>query len=115
MSKDHKPGGFNRLSGYKSDLEISEEKGVKINTSFGSGNHNAYIHNENHTHEHYWYDPSRLRSGYHGENFATKNNHPIKIEAITNENKESICMADDKIDVEIENGEECQCEDGLSL
>ena len=76
MSKDHTPGGFNRPSGYKSDLENSEERGTRINTSFGSGNHNVYVHNAEHTHEHFWYDPSKLQSGYHGENVPTKSNHP---------------------------------------
>lgn len=76
MSKDHTPGGFNRPSGYKSDLENSEERGTRINTSFGSGNHNVYVHNAEHTHEHFWYDPAKLQSGYHGENVPTKSNHP---------------------------------------
>ena len=77
MSKDHTPGGFNRPSGYKSDLENSEERGTRINTSFGSGNHNVYVHNADHTHEHFWYDPAKLQSGYHGENVPTKSNHPV--------------------------------------
>ena len=76
MSKDHTPGGFNRPSGYKSDLENSEERGTRINTSFFSGKHNVYVHNEEHTHEHDWYDPAKLQSGYHGENVPTKSNHP---------------------------------------
>lgn len=76
MSKDHRPGGFNRESGYKSDLEIAEEAGTRVNTSFGSGNHNVYVHNAGHTHEHFWYDPTTNSSGYHGANVATANNHP---------------------------------------
>lgn len=76
MAKDHTPGGFNRESGYKSDLEIAEERGSRINTSFGSKNHNVYVHNSEGTHEHFWYDPEKMQSGYHGENVATHSNHP---------------------------------------
>lgn len=76
MSKDHTPSGFNRPSGYSSDLENSEISGTRVNTSFGSGNHNAYIHHEEGVHEHYWYDPNTGTSGYHGENVRTNNNHP---------------------------------------
>ena len=76
MSKDHTPGGFHRASGYKSDLEIAEENGKRINTSFGSGNHNVYVHHADHTHEHFWYDPENCQSGYHGANVVTANNHP---------------------------------------
>ena len=43
MSKDHTPGGFHRASGYKSDLEIAEENGKRINTSFGSGQQNIFF------------------------------------------------------------------------
>ncbi len=84
MAKDHKPGGFNRTSGYKSDLEIAEERGKRINTSFASGNANVYVHNANHTHEHFGYDPETQSCGYHGENVPTKNNHPADVP--TNEN-----------------------------
>lgn len=76
MAKDHTPGGFDRPSGYKSDLEIAEENGTRVNTSFGSQNHNVYVHNDEHTHEHFWYDPDTCSSGYHGANVPTKSNHP---------------------------------------
>ncbi len=78
MSKDHTPGGFSRKSGYKSDLEIAETgKNVKsVNTSFGSRNHNAYIHLTNKTHEHFYYDPAKCKSGWHGAQYETRNNHP---------------------------------------
>ena len=78
LSKDHKPGGFVRMDNdYRSDLEIAEmERGTRINTSFSSGNANVYVHNAEHTHEHFWYDPANLSSGWHGENWATHNNHP---------------------------------------
>lgn len=78
MGKDHKPSGFGRSSGYKSDLENSEtdKNAVRVNTSFGSNNHNVYIHNNQGSHEHYYYDPATGKSGYHGENYPTKNNHP---------------------------------------
>ena len=77
MSKDHKPGGFNRTCDYKSDLEMAEERGTRINTSFSSGNANVYVHNAEHTHEHFWYDPVNNSCGYHGENVPTHNNHPV--------------------------------------
>lgn len=78
MSKDHKPGGFVRMDNdYRSDLEIAEmERGTRINTSFSSGNANVYVHNAEHTHEHFWYEPANLSSGWHGENWETHNNHP---------------------------------------
>lgn len=76
MAKNHAPGGFDRPSGYKSDLEVAEERGTRINTSFGSQNHNVYVHNAEHTHEHFWYDPATGVSGYHGENVPTRSNHP---------------------------------------
>lgn len=78
LSKDHKPGGFVRMDNdYRSDLEIAEmERGTRINTSFSSGNANVYVHNAEHTHEHFWYEPANLSSGWHGENWATHNNHP---------------------------------------
>lgn len=78
MSKDHIPSDFARQSGYKSDLENAETgKGVKsINTSFGSKNHNAYIMRTDGTHEHFYYSPKTQKSGWHGANYETKNNHP---------------------------------------
>lgn len=79
MAKDHAPGGFDRPSGYKSDLEYAEERGTRINTSFASGNANVYVHNAEHTHEHFWYNPETCSCGYHGENVPTHNNHPADI------------------------------------
>lgn len=78
MSKDHSPGGFNRPSGYKSDLEVAETGHLvkSVNTSFGSQNHNSYIMRCDHTHEHFYYDPRTLRCGWHGSKFETRNNHP---------------------------------------
>ncbi len=78
MGKDHTPGGFYRPSGYKSDLEIAESAPTtrSVNTSFGSQNHNAYIMNTDHTHEHFYYDPATQKSGWHGSNYETRNNHP---------------------------------------
>lgn len=29
MAKDHSPGGFDRPSGYKSDMEIAKENGME--------------------------------------------------------------------------------------
>lgn len=78
MAKDHVPSGFERPSGYKSDLEIAEtgDKAKSINTSFGSKNHNAYIHRVDGTHEHFYYSPKDGKSGWHGYNYPTHNNHP---------------------------------------
>lgn len=78
MSKDHKPSDFGRSSGYKSDLEIAEtgSKVKSINTSFGSKNHNAYIVRTDSSHEHFYYDPATQKSGWHGHNYETANNHP---------------------------------------
>jgi len=78
MAKDHTPGDFNRPSGYKSDLEIGETQSniKKVNTSFGSKNHNSYVMLKNNTHEHYYYDPKNQRSGWHGANYPTRHNHP---------------------------------------
>lgn len=92
MGKDHKPRTFSRQSGYKSDLEIMESHDgiVRINTSFGSGNHNAYSHNNNGTHEHMYYDPQTLKSGYHGENYETRNNHPKDQECFAREDKDIV-------------------------
>lgn len=87
MAKNHIPEGFNRECGYKSDLEVAEERGTRVNTSFGSQNHNVYIHNAEHTHEHFWYDPQTGRSGYHGQNVETRNNHPDLSQYV---NKESV-------------------------
>lgn len=92
MGKNHKPGTFSRQSGYKSDLEIMESHDgvVRINTSFGGGNHNAYSHNNNGTHEHMYYDPLTLKSGYHGENYETRNNHPKDQECFAREDKDIV-------------------------
>lgn len=78
MSKDHVPSDFSRESGYKSDLEIAETGPMvkSINTSFGSKNHNAYIHRTDGTHEHFYYSPQEGKSGWHGYNWETRNNHP---------------------------------------
>jgi len=78
MSKDHIPSDFGRPSGYRSDLEIAEtgSKVKSINTSFGSRNHNAYIMRTDKTHEHFYYNPQTQKSGWHGHNYETRNNHP---------------------------------------
>lgn len=78
MSKDHSPGDFGRPSGYKSDLEVAETQAStkSVNTSFGSKNHNAYIMRADGTHEHFFYSPKDGRSGWHGSNYPTRNNHP---------------------------------------
>lgn len=78
MSKDHSPGDFGRPSGYKSDLEIAETQAStkSVNTSFGSKNHNAYVMRADGTHEHFFYSPKDGRSGWHGSNYPTRNNHP---------------------------------------
>lgn len=78
MGKDHTPSGFNRPSGYQSDLEVAETGPMvkSVNTSFGSKNHNAYIMRTDKTHEHFFYDPQTQRSGWHGSNYETRNNHP---------------------------------------
>lgn len=78
MSKDHKPGGFNRTCDYRSDLEIAETGDMvkSVNTSFGSKNHNSYIMRTDATHEHFYYNPQSQKSGWHGNNFETRNNHP---------------------------------------
>ena len=78
MSKDHSPSGFDRPSGYKSDLEVAETGPMvkSVNTSFGSKNHNAYIMRTDKTHEHFFYDPQTQKSGWHGSNYKTHNNHP---------------------------------------
>lgn len=78
MSKDHVPSGFDRPSGYKSDLEIAEIASTtkSVNTSFGGKSHNAYIMDTNHTHEHFYYNPATQKSGWHGSNYETRNNHP---------------------------------------
>ncbi len=78
MSKDHTPSDFERPSGYKSDLEIAETgaKVKSINTSFGSKNHNVYVMRLDKTHEHFYYDPQIQKSGWHGHNYETRNNHP---------------------------------------
>lgn len=78
MSKDHIPSDFGRPGGYKSDLEIAEtgSKVKSINTSFGSKNHNAYVMRTDKTHEHFYYDPQTQKSGWHGNNYETHNNHP---------------------------------------
>ena len=79
MSKDHSPSDFSRQSGYKSDLEIAEtsSKAKTINTSFGSKNHNSYVMRTD-GHEHFWYEPSTRKSGWHGYNYKTKSNHPTE-------------------------------------
>ena len=78
MSKDHIPSDFARKSGYKSDLEVAETGPMvkSVNTSFGSRNHNAYIHRSDGTHEHFYYSPKDAKSGWHGHNWETRNNHP---------------------------------------
>lgn len=78
MSKDHVPSDFARKSGYKSDLEVAETGPMvkSVNTSFGSKNHNAYIHRSDGTHEHFFYSPKDAKSGWHGHNWETHNNHP---------------------------------------
>lgn len=78
MSKDHTPSGFDRPSGYKSDLEVAETGPMvkSVNTSFGSKNHNAYIMRTDKTHEHFYYNPQTQKSGWHGNNYETRNNHP---------------------------------------
>ncbi len=78
MSKDHIPSDFGRSSGYKSDLEIAETspEAKSINTSFGSKNHNAYVMRTDSTHEHFYYNPQTQKSGWHGHNYETHNNHP---------------------------------------
>ena len=78
MAKDHSPGGFNRSVDYRSDLEIAEtQPNIKsINTSFGSKNHNAYVMLKEGNHEHFFYAPATQKSGWHGANYPTKNNHP---------------------------------------
>lgn len=78
MSKDHVPSDFARSSGYKSDLENAETGPMvkSVNTSFGSKNHNAYIMRSDGTHEHFYYSPKTQKSGWHGHNYPTKNNHP---------------------------------------
>lgn len=78
MSKDHAPSDFARKSGYKSDLEFAETSPMvkSVNTSFGSKNHNAYIHRSDGTHEHFFYSPKDAKSGWHGYNWETHNNHP---------------------------------------
>ena len=78
MSKDHAPGDFARKNGYRSDLEIAESGPMvkSVNTSFGSKNHNAYVHRTDGTHEHFFYSPKDARSGWHGHNWETRNNHP---------------------------------------
>ena len=140
MAKDHKPGGFNRTCDYKSDLEMAEERGTRINTSFSSGNANVYVHNAEHTHEHFWYDPASYSCGYHGENVPTHNNHPVidanvetteitesvkgpetevvSTEEITYTNEEH---ADEEVESEsdleddIEADIEVECDDGLDM
>ena len=78
MPKDHIPSDFNRKSGYKSDLEIGETQKMakSINTSFGGREHNAYVMRKDGTHEHFYYNPSQQRSGWHGGNYPTRHNHP---------------------------------------
>lgn len=77
MSKDHVPSDFARKSGYKSDLEIAETGPMvkSINTNFANGSHNAYVHRTDGTHEHF-FQTVEGRSGWHGHNWATRNNHP---------------------------------------
>ena len=77
MSKDHVPSDFGRKNGYKSDLEVAETGPMvkSINTNFANGSHNAYVHRTDGTHEHF-YQSIDGRSGWHGHNWATKNNHP---------------------------------------
>ena len=79
MGKDHKPGTFERED-YESDLEVSEKAGTRVNTSFGSNNHNVYVHNNEGTHEHFFYDPNTQKSGWHGANYPTKSNHPKSVD-----------------------------------
>ncbi len=79
MGKDHKPGTFERED-YESDLEVSEKTGTRVNTSFGSNNHNVYVHNNEGTHEHFFYDPNTQKSGWHGANYPTKSNHPKSVD-----------------------------------
>ena len=76
MAKDHRPDTLHRPSGYESDLELAEKTAARVNTSFGSRNHNVYIHNRQGTHEHFFYDPATARSGWHGANYPTRSNHP---------------------------------------
>lgn len=78
MGKDHSPGDFGRSSGYKSDLEVAETQAStkSVKTSFGSKQHNAYVIRADGTHEHFYYSPKDGRSGWHGSNFPTHQNHP---------------------------------------
>lgn len=78
MSKDHMSSVFARESGYKSNFEVAETSPMvkSVNTSFGSRNHNAYIHRSDGTHEHFFYFPKDARSGWHGHNWETRSNHP---------------------------------------
>lgn len=71
MSKDHSPGGFDRSNGYKSDIEVAETGPMvkSVNTSFGSKNHNVYVMRTDKTHEHFYYNPQTLKSGWHGNNW----------------------------------------------
>ena len=94
MSKDHTPSGFDRPSGYKSDLEIGETmpNTTKVNTSFGGRQHNAYTMQKDGTHEHYYYNPKQQRSGYHGANYPTHHNHPQLQNNISEKSKGEVKM-----------------------
>ena len=100
MSKDHIPSDFGRPSGYKSDLEIAEtsSKVKSINTSFGSKNHNAYIMRTDKTHEHFYYNPQTQKSGWHGHNYETRNNHPQLKKGETNMEKSNSFIEGLKVD-----------------
>lgn len=95
MSKDHTPGGFHRTVDYRSDLEIAETGPMvkSVNTSFGGRSHNAYIMRRDGTHEHFFYSPETGKSGWHGNNWETKNNHPPK--PTETETKENDTMSKD--------------------
>lgn len=94
MSKDHTPSGFDRPSGYKSDLEVGEtmHTTTKVNTSFGGKQHNAYTIQKDGTHEHYYYNPQQQRSGYHGANYPTRHNHPHLQDNVKQNFKEKMKM-----------------------
>ena len=78
MGKDHKPTDVSKINGYITEIDYAESESMvkRVNTSFGSQNHNVYIHRDDGTHEHFYYAPERCRSGWHGNNWETRSNHP---------------------------------------
>lgn len=89
-SKDHTPSGFDRRSGYISDLEHAELHGSYVNTN-GKNCHNVYIYEEGKhgPHEHFFYDPQNQKSGWHGSQYETANNKPSAHRSAFDGNKTS--------------------------